>query len=62
MPAAFDDLEKFYEGLAEAIDAVSEADRALFLTKLALLLANEVADPAKLDAALAAAQAELDQS
>ncbi len=40
---SFADLERAYEGLADAIDRAGEA-QALFLTKLALLLAERQGD------------------
>ena len=40
----FDDLEAAYEALAVAIDAAGEKREALFLTRLALVLAHEVGD------------------
>lgn len=36
------ELEKIYDALAEGIDAATPARSELFLTKLALLLANEI--------------------
>lgn len=60
MPTAFPDLEAFYDALAESLDATPADKRDLFLTKLALLLANEIGDPEKLHQALAAARANLD--
>lgn len=44
MAMEFDDLEAIYEVLAEAIDRVGPEGRALFLSKLALMLANELGD------------------
>ena len=40
----FDDLEAAYETLAIAIDTAGEQREALFLTRLALLLAHELGD------------------
>jgi len=40
----FDDLEAAYEALALAIDAAGEKREALFLTRLALVLAHELGD------------------
>ena len=40
----FDDLEAAYESLAVAIDTAGEHREALFLTRLALLLAHELGD------------------
>lgn len=53
------DLEKFYDALAESIDRATPAKAPLFLAKLALMLANEVRDPAKLQQALDAALQDL---
>ena len=39
-----DDLEAAYEALAVAIDTAGEQREALFLTRLALLLADELGD------------------
>jgi hypothetical protein len=41
------DLESFYEKLAAAIDEAGPENAALFLSKLALLLAREVGDGEK---------------
>jgi hypothetical protein len=40
----FDDLEDAYEALALAIDTAGEQREALFLTRLALVLAHELGD------------------
>ena len=40
----FDDLEAAYETLAIAIDTAGEQREALFLTRLALVLAHELGD------------------
>ena len=40
----FDNLESSYEALAAAIDTAGEKREALFLTRLALLLAHELGD------------------
>lgn len=39
---AFNDLEHVYDELAEAIDRVGEKHTVVFLTKLALLLGNQL--------------------
>ncbi len=52
----FEGLEAFYETLADAIDRVEKKEREQFLTRLALLLANEIEEPEK---ALAAVEASL---
>jgi hypothetical protein len=56
---ALRDLEDFYDALAQTIDHVGEAQTPLFLTKLALHLASEVRDPARLQDALAVALRDL---
>lgn len=43
---AVSELEKVYDALAEGIDQATPAKSELFLTKLALLLANEIGDSA----------------
>jgi hypothetical protein len=55
----FDNLEDAYETLATAIDAAGEQKEALFLTRLALLLAHELGDIAAFKAAVATALEEL---
>ncbi|WP_353192451.1 DUF2783 domain-containing protein [Pandoraea pnomenusa] len=40
-------LEEIYDALALAIDAVPDDKRELLLAKIALLLANEIADPSR---------------
>ena len=40
----FDDLESAYETLATAIDSAGPEREALFLTRLALALANQLGD------------------
>ena len=47
MPLEFSDLETVYEALAEAMDQVADADRELFLSKLALLMARQLGDAAE---------------
>lgn len=42
-----DDLEAFYERLADAIDKAGPEKTALFLSKLALLLAREAGEGEK---------------
>jgi hypothetical protein len=41
-PMPFEDLEQTYAALAQAIDRAGRDNEALFLTKLALLLAHEI--------------------
>ena len=52
-------LEQVYDHLATAIDAVGPAKTALFLTKLALMNANALADPALFQAHIDAALRDL---
>ena len=40
----FDELEIFYEKLAESIDRVGENNESLFLARLAMTMANEMSD------------------
>jgi hypothetical protein len=54
-----DDLEAAYEALAVAIDAAGEQLEALFLTRLALLLAHELGDIAAFKRAVQTALEEL---
>ncbi len=59
MSLPFDDLETAYEALATAIDTAGEQREALFLTRLALLLAHELGDIAAFKRAVATALEEL---
>lgn len=52
-------LESTYDLLAEAIDNAPAGSSELMLTKLALLLANELGDPARIQALVQAALADL---
>lgn len=61
MPLSVDANERLYDALAQAVDAAGPAQEALLLTKLALLLANQIGDEAVVDTALATAQAQLAQ-
>jgi hypothetical protein len=54
-----DDLEAAYEALAVAIDSAGEQREALFLTRLALLLAHELGDVAAFNRAVQTALEEL---
>ena len=54
-----DDLEAAYEALAAAIDSAGEQREALFLTRLALLLAHELGDVAAFKRAVQTALEEL---
>ena len=40
----FEEIEKMYDALAEAIDRAGPANEALFLTRLALLLGERLGD------------------
>jgi len=53
------DLESTYDLLAEAIDNAPAGTSELMLTKLALLLANEVGDPARFQMLVQSALADL---
>lgn len=61
MPLSVEANERLYDALAQAIDAAGPEQESLFLTKLALLLANQIGDEAVVDTALAIAQAQLSQ-
>ena len=52
-------LECTYDLLAEAIDNAPAGTSELMLTKLALLLANELGDPARIEALVQSALADL---
>lgn len=52
------DMEDVFEALAAGIDAAGPEREAFFLSKVALLLAHELADPARALALIAAAQAD----
>ena len=52
-------LEATYDRLAEAIDAVGEAQSERLLVKLALLLAQDLGDADRVAALIAVAQADL---
>ncbi len=53
------DLESTYDLLAEAIDNAPAGTSELMLAKLALLFANEVGDPARIEALVQSALADL---
>ena len=55
----FDDLESAYEALATAIDTAGEQKEALFLTRLALVLAHEIGDIATFKTAVLTALEDL---
>jgi hypothetical protein len=52
-------LETTYDLLAEAIDNAPAGTSELMLTKLALLLANELGDPARIQTLVQSALADL---
>lgn len=52
-------LESTYDQIAEAIDNTPSGASELMLTKLALLLANELGDPARIEALVQSALADL---
>jgi len=53
------DLESTYDHLAEAIDAAGPARSELMLTKLVLLLAQELGDASRVSALIHSAAADL---
>ena len=57
---AFEDLERAYDMLADAIDAAGQEQETLFLTKLCLTLAHEAGDLAILEQSIAIAARDLD--
>ena len=59
MSLAVEDLEAAWEQLAEAVDAAGPGRARLMLAKLALLLANELGDPARFAALVRAALQDL---
>ncbi len=52
MPLSVEANERLYDALAEAIDAIGPEKDALFLTKLALLLANQIGEEAAVNQAI----------
>ena len=56
------EMEGVYDLLSEALDAVAEEERQLFLAKLVLVLANMVGSPGQIAQAVKAAAANLAQS
>ncbi len=56
------EMEGVYDLLSEALDAVAEEERQLFLAKLVLVLANMVGSPGQIALAVKAAAANLAQS
>lgn len=56
----FDDLERAFDLIAEAIDDVGEEQEILFLSKLALALAHRIGDFNEIEAAVETARRDLD--
>ena len=56
---ALNELEGVYDALAEAINQVGTDKESLFLTKLVLLLANQVGEQAQIEKAIAIALRDL---
>ena len=54
------ELEELFATLARALDEVGPAQHVAFLSKLALLLASELGDPARLAELVADAKQDLD--
>lgn len=52
-------LEAVYDALAEAINQLEEHQESLFLTKLVLLLANQIGDQAQIEHAMQTALCDL---
>jgi phosphoribosylaminoimidazole carboxylase (NCAIR synthetase) len=52
-------LEQVYDALAQAIDQAGPQHTELFLTKLSLLLANEIADDARVQTLIESALRDL---
>ena len=59
MPLSVEANERWYDALAQAIDAAGPEQETLLLTKLALLLANQSGDEAAVHEALATAVQQL---
>lgn len=55
----FPGLERVYDLLANTIDDVGQDNEALFLSKLCLLLAHEIPDISKIEAAIAVASLDI---
>ena len=53
----FQDLERVYDLIAQAIDSVGPENEALFLSKLCLTLAHNVSDVAIIEEAIGIAKA-----
>ena len=53
------ELEEVYDAIADAVDEAPEDKRLLFLAKLALTLASQLGDAAKVSEAIAAAARDL---
>ncbi len=57
MSLSVDANERLYDALAEALDRVGPQQESLYLTRLALLLANRSGDEAAVHEAMQAAEA-----
>jgi hypothetical protein len=57
---AFQDLEKVYDLLAEAIDAAGPDREALFLSKLCITLAHNIEDVSIIEEAIEIARMDLE--
>ena len=53
------ELEAVYDALAEALNQVGTEKESLFLTKLALLLANQLGDQTQVEQAITTASRDL---
>ncbi len=56
----FDDLERAFDVIADAIDQVGEEHETLFLSKLVLALAHRISDFNEIEAAVETARRDLD--
>lgn len=59
-PMPFEDLEKVYDRIAEAIDSAGPARESLFLCKLCVTLAHRLGDRETVETAIESALANLD--
>lgn len=60
MPLSIEANERLYDALAQAIDAAGPDQESLLLTKLVLLLANQIGDEPAVNQALALAAKQID--
>lgn len=58
-PLPFETLEQVYEQLAAALDRAGEANEALFLTKLVMVMAHRAGDVLDFEACVALALGDL---